>query len=324
MKAAVCTQYGSPDVLNMQEVAKPTPAANEVLVRIRAAVVTPSDCAFRKGDPFIIKLMYGLTKPRYAVQGVEFAGEVESVGSAVTQFAPGDAVFGMSPDKFGAHAEYICLPEDKLLVHKPTSTTYEDTVATCDGAPTALIFLRDVARVQPGQRVLVIGASGAVGSAGVQLAHYYGAHVTAVCSGRNADLVRSIGADEVIDYTREDFTRTGQQYDVIFDAVGKRSFSQCKAALTPNGIYLTTVPSLGIIFDILRTLRLSRKKARFVTAGLMQKRENLNFLGELLAAGKLKPVIDRCYPLDQIAEAHRYVDTGRKRGNVVLVPTAKA
>lgn len=319
MRAMVCTRYGTPDVLELREVAKPTPKDNDVLIKVFAGVVGPSDCAFRKGDPFIIKLMYGLTKPRLPTQGVEFAGEIDSVGRDVTQFKPGDQVFGISPDRFGAHADYLCLPEAKPFIVKPASVPFEDAVGICDGATTALTFLRDVAKLKPGQRLLINGASGAVGTYAVQLARYFGAHVTGVCSGANVELVKSLGADRVIDYTTTDFTTTGDTYDVIFDAVGKRSFSQCKRALTKNGMYLTTVPSLGIVFQMARTALLGSKKAKFVAAGLMQKRENLVFLRTLMETGKIKAVIDRCYPLEQTADAHRYVETGRKKGNVVIL-----
>lgn len=318
MKAIVCTGYGEAEVLQLRELPKPAPKDNEVLIKIHAGVVGPSDCAFRKGEPFIVKLIYGLSKPRNPKQGVECTGEIEAVGKNVTLFKKGDQVFAMSTDHFGAHAEYLCLPEDKLVVLKPGNTTFEEAVAIYDGAPTALTFLREVAKVQHGQKILINGASGAVGIYAVQLAKYLGAEVTGVCSTRNLDLVRSIGADKVIDYTQTDFTTTGETYDVIFDAVGKRSFSECKAALTPNGKYLTTVPTLGIVFQMLRTSIFSSKKAKFATAGLMQSKDSLNFIKSLIEAGTLKAVIDRCYPLDKIADAHRYVDTGRKKGNVVI------
>jgi NADPH:quinone reductase-like Zn-dependent oxidoreductase len=290
-----------------------------VLVKVHAAVVGPSDCAFRKGEPFIVRLIYGLRKPRLSTQGVEFAGEIEAAGAAVTQFKAGDPVFGMSPNTFGAHAEYICLPETKPLARKTANFSYEEAVGLCDGAPTALTFLRDVAKLQRGQKVLINGASGAVGSAAVQLAKHFGAEVTGVCSAANVDLVKSLGADAVIDYTQEDFTRNGQTYDVIFDAVGKSSFRRCKGSLTPKGVYLTTVPTLGMVRDLLWTVFSSGKKAKFATAGLMQNHANLNFLKELAETGQIKAVIDRRYPLEQIAEAHRYVDTERKRGNVVIL-----
>jgi len=318
MKAIVSTRYGSPDVLQLQQVAQPTPKDNEVLIRVRAASVTPSDCAMRKGDPFIVKLIYGLNKPRLTIGGVEFAGDIAAVGKDVTTFKAGDAVMGMSPDHFGAYAEYLCLPEAKAMIAKPVGISYEDAAAIVDGATTALTFLRDVAKVQRGQTVLINGASGAVGAAAVQLARHFGAVVTGVCSTRNLEMVKKLGADHVIDYTQDDFTQGGQTYDVIFDAVGKRSFRECKRALTKNGVYMTTVPTLAIVFAVLRTMVAGGRKAKFATAGLMQNKANLSFLAGLSEADALKAVIDRCYPLEATAEAHRYVDTGRKRGNVVI------
>jgi NADPH:quinone reductase-like Zn-dependent oxidoreductase len=318
MKAVVCTQYGPPEVLQLKEVAKPTPKENQILIRIHAASITPSDCAFRKADPFIIRLIYGLTKPRNPAQGVEWAGEIEAIGPVVKTFQVGDQVFGMDPNTFGAHAEYICLPEEKPVVVKPASMSYEAAVGICDGGCTALTFLRDVAKVQPGQSVLINGASGAVGAYGVQLAKHFGAQVTGVCSSANVALVKALGADEVIDYTQADFTQASQRYDVIFDAVGKSSFARCKSALKPQGVYMTTVPSLVIVLQMGWTALAGSKKAKFTTAGLLQSKANLNFLGELFVAGKLKAVIDRRYRLDQIIEAHRYVETGRKKGNVII------
>lgn len=318
MTAVVCTGYGSPDVLQIKDVAKPTPRDNEVRIRVHAAVVGPSDCAFRKGDPFIIKLMYGLARPRMSTLGVEFAGEIEAVGKDVSLFKIGDHVFGMSPNSFGAHAEYMCLPEAKTVIIKPANVTYEEAAGICDGATTALTFLRDVARLQPGQKILINGASGAVGAYAVQLARYFGAEVTGVCSTANVELVKSLGVDTVIDYTKEDFTGTGQTYDVIFDAVGKSSFSRCKGSLSQSGVYLSTVMSPAIIRDMLWTSISGSKKAKFTTAGLMQNKDNLNFLKGLIEAGQLKAVIDRRYPLDQIVEAHRYVEQGHKKGNVIL------
>ncbi len=319
MKAIVYTRYGSPDVLQYQEVAQPTPKDNEVLIRVHAAVVGPADCAFRKGEPFIVKLIYGLRKPKYAILGTEFAGVIEAVGKAVRLFKTGDEVFGLSPNTFGAHGEYMCLPEDKALIVKSARMTYEDAVGICDGAPTALTFLRDTAHLQRGQNVLINGASGAVGAYAVQLAKHFGANVTGVCSTKNIELVTSLGADHVIDYTREDFTQNGQTYDVIFDAVAKRSFAECKASLTKTGVYLSTSPSLSIVWQMLWTSIRGGKKAKFATAGLMQNKDNLNVLKELFDAGKLKAVIDRRYPLEQMAEAHRYVDMGHKKGNVVIM-----
>ncbi|MFZ4826894.1 MAG: NAD(P)-dependent alcohol dehydrogenase [Phototrophicaceae bacterium] len=321
MKAVVCTQYGSPSVLQIQEVAKPTPKDDEILVRVRCATVTPSDCAFRKGDPFIVKLIYGLNKPRLSTQGVEFCGDVEAVGSGVTRFKVGDAVVGMSPDTFGAHAEYITLSQDKAIITKPDALPYAETLAIFEGTATALIFIRDVAKVQVGQSVLVNGASGSVGIYAVQLAKHFGARVTGVCSGANVALVKSAGADAVIDYTQTDFTKGAERYDVIFDAVGKRSYGECKGILKPNGVYMTTVPTLGIVFDMLFSLLGKGKKAKFATAGLMQSPATFASIKALIEEGALRAMIDRTYPMSQVVEAHTYVDTGRKKGNVILTMT---
>ncbi len=318
MKAIIITAYGSPDVVHMQDVPKPTPKDNEVLIRVRSASLTPSDSAFRKGDPFIVRLLYGINKPRLSIGGVEFSGDVVGVGKDVTAFKTGDAVFGMSPDRFGAHAEYMCLPQDMALIIKPASLPYESATAITDGATTALTFLRDVAHVQAGQRVLINGASGAVGAAAVQLAKHFGAHVTGVCSSANVEMVKALGADDVIDYTRQDFTRGDQRYDVIFDAVGKSTFRKCKRILTARGVYMSTVPSLGIVVNMLRTSFGGGKKAKFATAGLMQNKANLTYLAELAESGVIRAVIDRCYPLEQTADAYRYVDGGHKKGNVVI------
>ncbi|HYO87653.1 MAG TPA: NAD(P)-dependent alcohol dehydrogenase [Candidatus Limnocylindrales bacterium] len=322
MKAIVQTSYGSPDVLHLQEVARPVPNAGEVLIRVRTASLTPSDGAFRKGEPFIVRILYGLRKPRLSIGGVEFSGDVIGVGEGVTDFRAADAVFGMSPDHFGAHAEYLCLPVKKTLIHKPSGMSYEAATALADGAATALTFLRDVAKVQPGQTVLINGASGAVGAAAVQLAKHFGAEVTGVCSTANVEMVKALGANHVIDYTRADFTRSGQTWDVIFDAVGKSSFRRCSGALTPRGIYMTTVPGLGIVAAILRTSFGNGKKAKFTTAGLKQNKDNLKFLAGLFEAGKIEAVIDRRFPLEAMPDAHRYVDTGHKKGNVIIMVAA--
>jgi NADPH:quinone reductase-like Zn-dependent oxidoreductase len=318
MRAIVCKRYGSPEVLELQEVMKPVPKRNEVLIRIMASTVGPADCAFRKGEPFAVKLVAGLQRPKHAILGTELAGLVEAVGEDVTLFQPGDQVYGLSPHTSGAHAEYKCLPENAVIIQMPTGMSYEETVAICDGAATSLTFLRDQAKVKRGQKVLINGASGAVGIYAVQLAKHYGAEVTGVCSSANVDLVKSQGADHVIDYTREDFTANGRMYDVIFDAVGKRNFSQCAGSLSRDGIYLSTTPTLSNLASMLRTMLFGRKKSRFVTAGLMQSKDNLRVLNGLCEEGVLRPVIDRRYSLEQVAEAHRYVDTGRKRGNVVI------
>lgn len=321
MKAIVYKRYGTPDVLLLREVEKPAPKDHEVLIKIYAAIVTPSDCAFRKADPFIVRFIYGLIRPKFAILGVELAGEIEAVGKDVQLFEVGDQVFGISKDSFGAHAEYKCLPETGVVAIKPASMTYEEAAGVCDGAPTALTFLRDIANIQSGQKILINGASGSVGTYAVQLARYYGAEVTGVCSTANLKLVKSHGADKVIDYTQEDFTKTGQTYDVIFDAVGKSSFSRCKKSLKQRGVYLSTVPTLAIMLQMLWTSKIGSKKAKFAAAGLRPSNEmtdNLIFLKELVEAGKIKSVIDRRYPLEQTSEAHRYVDKGHKKGNVVI------
>ncbi|MHC4536375.1 MAG: NAD(P)-dependent alcohol dehydrogenase [Planctomycetota bacterium] len=320
MKAIVCTKYGPPDVLQLREVEKPVPGDNEVLIRIHAVAVTTEDPLNRKGKPFIIRLATGLIRPKKPVQGAEFAGEIESVGKDVTLFKEGDQVFGSTGTDFGCYAEYVCIPEKGFLAIKPANMTYTEAAPVC-GALAAWNFLIDKASIQSGQKVLINGASGAVGTAAVQLAGYFGAEVTAVCSTANLELVKSLGADKVIDYTKEDFTKTGQTYDIIFDAVSKSSFSRCKDSLTQNGIYLSTVLRLPILLQMLWTSKIGDKKAKFSATGLRPVPERLTFLKELIKlidAGKIKTVIDKCYPLEQIAEAHRYVEKGHKKGNVVI------
>jgi NADPH:quinone reductase-like Zn-dependent oxidoreductase len=266
----------------------------------------------------MVRFLYGLRRPKYTILGVELAGEINSAGQDVKLFKKGDQVFGISPNSFGTHAEFMCLPEDKPLTIKPANATYEEAAGVCDGALTALVFLRDTANIQHGQKVLINGASGAVGAYAVQLARYFGAEVTGACSTENLELVKSQGADKVIDYTKEDFTKGDQTYDVIFDAVGKRSFSQCKGSLKQRGIYLSTVPALGTMLQMLRTSKFDGKKAIFTAAGLKQSKENLVFLKELFEAGNIKAVIDRRYRLEQTAEAHRYAEKEHKKGNVII------
>jgi len=314
MKAIVYTKFGPPEVLHLQEVEKPTPKANEVLIRIYATTVVKEDPDMRASPGF-----NGFLKPRHPILGQELAGEVESTGRNVTRFSPGDQVFGI--DMFGAHAEYKCMPEDGALAIKPANMSYEEAVSVPNGALTALPFLRDRGKIRSGQTVLIYGASGSVGAAAVQLARYYGAEVVGVCSTANLQWVRSLGADQVIDYTQEDFTENGKSYDIIFDTVGKVPFSACKGSLTDEGIYLTTVPTPVIILQALWTAKAGRKKVKFVAAGLRPAREKIKdlvFLTKLIEAGKIKPAIDRCYPLEQIVEAHRYVEQGHKKGNVVI------
>ena len=320
MKAIVQTKYGPPEVLRLQEVEKPVPKENEVLIKIHATTVTAVDCTFRQGSPFIGRFFAGLTRPKNPIPGTEFAGEIEAVGVDVKRFKEGDQVFGTSMGN-GAHAEYMCLPEEgATLAIKPANMTYEEA-AVIDGALTALPFLRDRANIQSGQKALIYGASGSVGTAAVQLARYFGAEVTGVCSTSNSELVKSLGADKVIDYTQEDFTQSGQTYDVIFDAVGKTSFSRCKGSLKPAGIFLEAALMPAILPQMLWTSKIGSKKAMITFTGLMpasERTKNLITLKELIEAGKIKAVIDRTYPLEQIVEAHRYVETGHKKGNVVI------
>jgi len=314
MKAIVYTKFGPPEVLHLTEVRKPTPKDNEVLIKIYATTVVKEDPDMRASPGF-----NGFLKPRNPILGQELAGEVEAVGKDVTRFKPGDQVYGI--DAFGAYAEYKCMSENGALAIKPANLSYENAASIPNGALTALPFLRDKGNIHSGQTVLIYGASGSVGIAAVQLARYYGAEVTGVCSTANLEWVRSLGADHVIDYTREDFTKNGKTYDIIFDTVGKRSFSECKGSLTDEGLYLSTVPTPATMLQVLLTSRSGGIKVKFAATGLRpasEKIKDLAFLSELVVAGKIKPVIDRRYPLAQMAEAHRYVAQGHKKGNVAI------
>ncbi len=322
MKAIVYTEYGSPDVLQLKEVERPTPRDNEVLIRVYATTVTAGDVNARgfvfvpPGFGPLPRLMLGIRKPKKPILGVELAGEIEAVGKEVALFKKGDQVFGIDSDRWGAYAEYVCRTEAGALAIKPANMTYEEAAAVPFGAGTALSFLRK-ANIRRGQKALINGASGGVGTYAVQLAKYYEAEVTGVCSTANLGLVKSLGADKVIDYTQEDFTKNGETYDIILDTVvGKTSFSRCKGSLTSEGLYLAVAGGLQEAVQMLWTSMTGGKKVLF--GATTESKEDLLFLKELIEAGKIKAVIDRRYPLEQTAEAHRYADKGHKKGNVVI------
>jgi NADPH:quinone reductase-like Zn-dependent oxidoreductase len=320
MRAVVYEKYGPPEVLRVVDVERPAPAEKEVLIRIHATTVTTTECIFRKGRPLLSRLFTGIARPRIKILGEEFSGVVEAVGKDVTRFEVGDEVFGEAGTTFGAYADYVSLPENGEFTSKPSGVSHEEA-ACCDGVLTALPFLRDKARLQAGQKILINGASGSIGTAAVQLAKHFGAVVTGVCSGANAELVKSLGADRVIDYTKEDFTATGEKYDVIFDTVGKTTFSRCRKALSDNGVFLEAAVGLSVLPAVVASSLFGRKKAVIAATGLRppaEKIKDLDFLRELLEAAKFKAAIDRKYTLEQIVEAHRYVDTGHKKGNVIL------
>jgi NADPH:quinone reductase-like Zn-dependent oxidoreductase len=321
MKAIVCTRYGPPDVLQLKEVAKPTPRDNEVLIRIYAAEVTRGDCEVRAFKiPILfwlfLRINIGLRKPgKKPILGMYLAGEIESVGKDVKLFKKGDQVFAATGFVFGAYAEYVCMPEKGTLAIKPANMTYAEAASVPIGGLNALHFLRK-SNIRSGQKVLINGAGGSIGIFAIQLARYFGAEVTGVDSTGKLDMMRSIGADQVINYTAEDFTKNGQTYDVIFDIVGKSSFSRSLKSLKQNGRYLLANPGLPQILRGLWTSMISSKKV--ISALATEKTEDLIFLKELIEAGKIKPVIDRSYPLEQTAEAHRYVEKEQKTGNVVI------
>jgi NADPH:quinone reductase-like Zn-dependent oxidoreductase len=323
MRAVVCDRYGPPDVLRLEEVERPVPAEDEVLVRIHATTVTRSDCGVRSGAPFVARFFTGLRRPKRRILGMELAGEVEAVGAAVTEFEVGDRVFGVGGMfmRAGTHAEFVCMRDSYPLAHVPPSMTYEEAAAVCDGVMLALNGLRP-ANLREGSRILVYGASGSIGTAAVQLARHFGAKVTAVCNTKNVELVRSLGADEVVDYLREDFTENGETYDVIFDAVGKQSFRRCRRSLNPGGAYIASDGWLNLVRALVNRW-VGGKKVLFPIPPRYTK-ENVLFLRELIETGQYRAVIDRTYPLEDVVEATRYVETEQKTGNVVLtVNTAR-
>ena len=317
MKAAVRTRYGLPDVVRVVEVEKPAAKDHEVLVRVHATTVNRTDCGLRAAKPFIYRFFLGLRRPRLTVLGNEFAGQVEAVGTGVRSFEVGDRVFGFNDSSFGAHAEYMTMPEDGLLATMPANLTYEEAAPGTEGSHYALALIR-TAKLQNGQDVLVNGATGAIGSAAVQLLKTMGAEVTAVCAAEHMELVRDLGAARVIDYTAEDFTRDERRYDVVMDAVGKSSFGRCRRLLKPGGLYLST--DLGPLSQnpllALVTPLFGGRRVRFPIP--RQDQGTVTYLKERIESGAFRPLIDRRYRLDQIVEAYRYVETGRKVGSVVI------
>lgn len=315
MQAAVYTQYGAPEVLQVKALAKPNPKDHEILIKIHATAATSGDARLRKADPFAVRFFFGFFKPGKAVLGGVLSGEVEAVGKNVTTFKAGDLVFGSTMMLFGAYAEYICLPETGALAIKPANISHVEAAALPFGGITALHFLQK-ANIQPGQKVLIYGASGAVGTAAVQIAKYLGAEVTGVCSTANLEMVKALGADQVIDYTKIDFAKNGERYDVVYETVNKASFSSCVSVLKENGTLLLGASMLAGMVQGAWSSATSNKKV--ISGVAAETAQGVQFLQKMAAEGKLKSAIDKNYPLEQIAEAHAYVDKGHKKGNVVI------
>ena len=321
MRAVVCSGYGAPEVLQLGEVEMPTLGDGDVLVRVRAASVTAADVMMRKGSPLYGRLFLGLTKPKKSIPGTGFAGVVEALGAGVDGFEVGDRVFGESAFGPGTSAEVVCVPQSGVLAVMPDELSYEEAAPVCDGAVTSLNFLKDVANLQSGQKILINGASGSLGTAAVQLAKHFGGIVTGVCSTANVEMVRALGADHVIDYTREEFTSKGKTYDIVYDTVGKSSFSACKASLSERGVFVSPVLGLPLLMQMLWTAKIGKRRAKFSATGLRpagELRVLLLELVELMRAGRLRSVIDRSYRLEEIVDVHRYVESGHKKGNVVI------
>jgi NADPH:quinone reductase-like Zn-dependent oxidoreductase len=321
MKAIVYKKYGSPDVFELMDLEKPTPKANEVLIRVYATTVTTADCMMRRGDTFLSRILLGLIKPKskYQILGTEFSGKIEAVGSNVKKFNPGDEVYAFRGFGTGCYAQYKCMNENGSLAIKPANMEFPEAASVVDGATTALFFLKEKANIQKGQKVLINGASGSIGIFAVQLAKYFGAEVTGVCSTKNIELIKSLGADKVVDYTKEDFAETGDNYDIIFDTVGKSSFAHCRKVLKSNGKYIATVMTLKLISQSILTKPGNKKKVIFAMS--LNKTGALNYLRKLIEDGKLITIIDRQFPLEELREAHAYVEKGHKKGNVVITVT---
>jgi NADPH:quinone reductase-like Zn-dependent oxidoreductase len=317
MQAAVYTRYGPPEVVEIKQIPIPNFKKNEVLIRVHASTVNRTDCGFRSAEYFISRFFSGLFRPSQQVLGSEFAGEIVSVGEQVVMYKPGDRIFGFNDSRFGAHAEWMVLPETSAMSQIPNGMTYLEAAALTEGSHYALCDIR-AARIEPGQAVLVNGGTGAIGSAAVQLLKYFGAHVTAVCAGEHVELLLKLGADKVIDYTKEDFTSLKNRFWFVFDAVGKSSFGRCKALLEPGGIYISTELGRNAENIFLAMLPASKNKARVKFPLPTINRDDVRFICELADKGVFRPLIDRTYPLQDIVEAYRYVETGMKVGNVLL------
>jgi NADPH:quinone reductase-like Zn-dependent oxidoreductase len=321
MKAIVYKKFGSPDVFEPLDLEKPTPEPSEVLIKVFATTVTTADCMMRRGDTFLSRILLGLNKPKkkYQILGTEFSGEIVEVGSKVNKYKQGDEVYAFRGFGTGCYAQYKCMNENGSLAIKPVNMTFEEAASVVDGASTALFFLKEKANIQKGQKVLINGASGSIGTFAVQLVKYFGGEVTGVCSTKNIELIRSLGADKVVDYTKEDFENTGDTYDIIFDTVGKSSFEQSREALKPGGKYISTVMSLKLVIQALLTKLVNKKRVIFAMS--INKTDALNFIRTLIEEGKLKTIIDRRYLLEELREAHAYVEKGHKKGNVVIKVT---
>lgn len=322
MKTMVAAGYGGPEVLQLQEVDKPKPKPDEVLVKVLASSATTADAMMRTGKPWFARLMLGMREPKHPIPGTGFAGIVESTGARVSKFHVGDRVFGETTLGFSANAEYLTISENGVILSMSEQLRFTEAASFCDGHLTSYIFLHELARIKPGQRVLINGASGALGTAAVQIAKYLGAYVSAVCSAKNTGLVRSLGADEVIDYQKNDFTKSQNQYDVVYDTVGKNSYRKCRKVLTKKGVYMSPVLKPSLLIQMMVSAVFNRKKAKFQAVGMyadQKLRSNLVKVLRIHQEGKLRTVIDRQFPLEKLAEAHRYIDTGHKKGNIVIV-----
>ena len=322
MKAIIATGYGNHEVLKLKEVDFPKANQNEVLVKVYASSATRADTMMISGKPYFVRMFLGLRKPKFPIPGTGFAGEVVSIGKKATKFKRGDLVFGETTLGFSTNAEFIAVLEDGVILHKPENLSFAEAAPFCDGHLTSINFLKEIAKIKPGQKVLINGASGSLGTSAVQLAKYFGAKVTGVCSTTNIGLVKSLGADQVIDYKKEDFTKSGKCYDIVYDTIGKSSFGKAKKVLGKNGIYMSPVLKFPLLLQMIRTSLVGNRKAKFAATGLKSNDELRKLLSELVDVfqeGKLKTVIDRQFPLEKLPQAHKYIAAGHKKGNVVII-----